>query len=218
MKLFFENEEIEAYYKQKGEHTLKNSDYTQDDSLFLYRLDKVTSGILIKAKNTEVYEKLKLLQSENAITKTYKASVSENRLTPFYDVALFKTVEANLETGVPFTLSTYFRPYGEGRRVVKAVKESDVPCLKHKDVTKQMYSSLIVFLSQNECKVELTKGFRHQIRSHLATLGLPIKGDVAYGGEALLENSPYEGGIALECVKVSVRGLYSVDIETMLWP
>lgn len=51
----------------------------------------------------------------------------------------------------------------------------------------------------------ITKGFRHQIRAHLAWIGQPIIGDVLYGEAAAqsLMCQPQTQSIALDCVGLS---------------
>jgi 23S rRNA pseudouridine1911/1915/1917 synthase len=54
-------------------------------------------------------------------------------------------------------------------------------------------------------KVELFRGFRHQIRSHLAWIGFPILNDSLYGGEKTIGSE-----LALKAVSLSFR-----DPETL---
>lgn len=218
MKLIFENEDVRAYYKEKGENTLSSSDYTKDDSLFIYRLDRATSGILIKAKSETIYDKLKEMQKKDEIKKVYIAKTTYNKSTEFYDEEIAEYVKRSITKNKIFKISSYFRPYKEGRKSVKVVNAEDKFRLKNKDVTKNLYTSTILSYNEGVFRVSITKGFRHQIRSHLAASGYPIVGDTLYGGINIDEKSPYQNGIALECVRVSLKGLCVVDIENLQLP
>lgn len=154
----------------------------------LHRIDTETSGLLIIAANQDCYEKLLLLQKENKIKKYYTASCNTNSDInssidgfPVPEVLFSKTTDK-------YFLESYFRFYGEGRKSVRPVtKNSNVAALK-KLGKPVLYSTdvNVIDITNEIVKVEacITNGFRHQVRCHLAWMGLPIVGDKLYNPNA----------------------------------
>ena len=139
----------------------------------IHRLDTDTAGLVLFALEKEFYNQIITAQSKGLFKKTYTATCS------FAD---------NLKT--PMTISSYFRAFGPGRKMVKPetdINRADSPVL---------YTTTIEKAESNVLTVSITRGFRHQIRSHLAWKGIPIKGDKLYNST---EN---EGKLQLECTAV----------------
>lgn len=97
--------------------------------------------------------------------------------------------------GLPLRVESRFRPYGPGRRRVAAVPLV-LPALpgppappervSSDDAPSPVYRTVIEGIetkSPGELEViaTLVRGFRHQVRVHLASVGLPIVGDSLYG-------------------------------------
>ncbi|MCR4676191.1 MAG: RNA pseudouridine synthase [Sphaerochaetaceae bacterium] len=123
----------------------------------LHRLDTDTSGLVIFARNQAFYDYLFGEQLNDRFVKQYRADTDGD------------TEEREI--------SSYFRAFGEGRKRVKVElnpEKADSPVLYRTTIEKKesgVYSCTI------------TRGFRHQIRAHLAYLGCPIKGDRLYNPE-----------------------------------
>ncbi|MEL3907739.1 MAG: pseudouridine synthase [Treponemataceae bacterium] len=142
----------------------------------LHRLDTATSGLVLIAKTQNAYDALFNIQEKNLLYKNYFAfcSVAKNH-------AKLNTLQT------PFEIATKFRPYGVGGKKVKPVLLNSKEAKRTKG---RVYTSTIISLSKpeivcqnNSCvsaKVQLSKGYRHQVRSHLSFLGLPIFGDALY--------------------------------------
>lgn len=107
------------------------------------------------------------------------------------------------------TLRSFFRAYGPGRASVACLGLDHAPArvnAKSKPFTRDLYSSecfaaeaLVsarpveaggaATTAANEAgtavlaSLRLTRGFRHQIRAHMAWIGLPLRGDPVYGSE-----------------------------------
>ena len=155
----------------------------------LHRLDTATSGLMIIAATQECYDFLQNEQTENRIIKTYLAEcnlqVFEENLVSSRSERLPEFVE-----GASFTIQSYFRAYGPGRKEVRPVtKDSNKAALQKvekpvlyttqvqiKQINKVMNTALV------ECTI--TNGYRHQIRCHLAWYGLPIINDLVYNPQA----------------------------------
>lgn len=139
----------------------------------IHRLDTDTAGLVLFALDKDFYNQIIAAQSKGLFKKTYTATCS---------------FAENLKT--PMTISSYFRAFGPGRKMVKPetdINRADSPVL---------YTTTIEKAESNVLTVSITRGFRHQIRSHLAWKGIPIKGDKLYNST---EN---EGKLQLECTAV----------------
>lgn len=87
-------------------------------------------------------------------------------------------------------VESLFRPFGPGAaRVACAAPGAELgkkkgawgPALYRTEVLEAV---LAPAEGRLELQVALIRGFRHQIRAHLAWIGLPLLGDPSYGGEA----------------------------------
>lgn len=138
----------------------------------LHRLDYETQGLVLVAKNQQSLDNLLVQQNENAFIKEYSA------------VCAFGS---SLSPG--HIIESYFRPFGPGRKMVRPLTDEDaIPKKKAADAAKDQggfYRTEIIGIEKcNEnyiCTVRLRRGFRHQIRCHLAWKGCPILNDPLYG-------------------------------------
>lgn len=140
----------------------------------LHRLDTDTSGLVVFAKTQDFYDYLLSEQSKGRFVKTYRADTDGD------------TDEKKI--------SSYFRAFGEGRVRVKVefdIKKADSPVL---------YTTEILRKEKGVYMCTITRGFRHQIRSHLAYLNCPIKGDRLYNSGASLTDT-----LMLDCQRISFR-------------
>lgn len=149
----------------------------------LHRLDTATGGLVLFAKTQAVYDALQVAQENNLFEKYYVAATFEN-----YDL---KGYDIEEKTGV-ITISSYFRPFGPGAKEVR-------PTLDEKKASPKTLYQTALIRNGDSFNCTLTKGFRHQIRAHLAWTGHPIIGDPLYGKTA----SESSKVLQLECVGVS---------------
>ncbi|MDR2150885.1 MAG: RNA pseudouridine synthase [Spirochaetaceae bacterium] len=140
----------------------------------LHRLDYETRGLILCARNQRTFEALAAQQKAGLFTKQYRA-VSANT-----EVALLPGFPPRPPAASPpFMLKSAFRAYGKGRQTVRPLTASTVP--------DNLYTTTIVECL--ECgatvqwTVQITQGFRHQIRCHLSWLGYPLLNDSLYGGK-----------------------------------
>ena len=132
----------------------------------LHRLDTATSGLVVFARTQEMYDYLQRIQQEDKLRKTYRA-------TTVIDASL-KGSDLNPEDNKEFEIVSYFRSYGKGSKEVRPtqdIKRADTPILYKTVATKE----------KDVFTCTITRGFRHQIRAHLAWIGHPIQGDALYG-------------------------------------
>ena len=154
----------------------------------LHRLDTATDGLMVIAASQECYDFLSTEQSEGRFIKTYTA---ECDIIPD---------NAELLRGFPPDtpsipeVTSYFRPYGEGRKEVRPVTEKSGKAALLKLGTKKFYTTKIEITKLSDTKAraicEITEGYRHQVRCHLAWTGYPVAGDLLYNASCKFsENS-----------------------------
>jgi 23S rRNA pseudouridine1911/1915/1917 synthase len=135
----------------------------------LHRLDYETRGLVLFARTQKALDYFRAEQKAGRFVKTYTAETAKIPRTP---PAGFPPKPDGLPLGGG-SIESGFRHYGPGRREVRPVADGD------------LYRTAILAVEEAanlRWTVSLTRGFRHQIRCHLAWLGYPILGDALYGG------------------------------------
>jgi 23S rRNA pseudouridine1911/1915/1917 synthase len=135
----------------------------------VHRLDRETSGIVVVARTPEAFSALRAQFEAEEVRKEYRA------------VCRCAAAEAR----TLLTVQSRFAPFGPGRRMVRVV----LPETRGARVLRE--SSLVVYSTEARIEaregqrallsVEISRGFRHQVRAHLSHLGFPIYGDQLYG-------------------------------------
>ena len=129
-----------------------------------HRLDRETSGLLIVAKKRSALTKLHDMFREGRIAKRYLALVKGRWLNP--------------QQHVKQPLAKYLTEAGE-RRVAVSSEGKEAHSIVRLVARWQNFSLV---------EVELKTGRTHQIRIHLALLGIPLAGDDKYGDFPLNKN------------------------------
>ncbi|MEM6630426.1 MAG: RluA family pseudouridine synthase [Bacteroidota bacterium] len=141
----------------KQAQTLQGLGKTYHPDLHLcHRIDKLTSGVLLIAKNMEVYRDISLQFQHRNVSKRYQALVSGVQKFDLYEVSL------------PLLIST-------NKRVVVHMQEGKK--------AKTVLHSTKHFRNYTLVSCEPVTGRMHQIRVHLSAVRSPIVGDTLYGGE-----------------------------------
>ena len=143
----------------------------------LHRLDYETAGLVLIARTQPAYNFLAAEQEAGRFEKEYTAITQP----AFHSARTVWDMETCPALVIPGTIESGFRHYGPGRKLVKPE-----PCgsgrfqAERRYITRildrQEHGGLVVF------RIRLNRGFRHQIRAHLAWAGYPINNDARYGG------------------------------------
>jgi 23S rRNA pseudouridine1911/1915/1917 synthase len=121
----------------------------------VHRLDKQTSGLMLVAKTNAVHRKLQAAIQKRQVRRIYRAWVRGKPLQEQF------TIEG---------------PIGRHpkQRQKLAIVTGGRPAITHCSLTSSSHG-----VSELRCKLDT--GRTHQIRVHLASVGLPILGDPLYG-------------------------------------
>ena len=161
----------------------------------LHRLDTDTRGLVLFAKEQAVYDFLAARQEAGRIIKTYCAFVEPN-LSPIradngygFDIADLSAIkglsaaqEEKIAAQLPRSLESQFRNFGPGAKRVAPVFSGSRHYKKDGRLYTTVVESVDILLSPSLLRVRcrLSRGYRHQVRAHLAAAGLPIVGDPLY--------------------------------------
>jgi 23S rRNA pseudouridine1911/1915/1917 synthase len=141
----------------------------------LHRLDYETAGLVLIARTQAAYNFFSAEQEAGRFTKDYTAVTRE--LPP--DALTVWGAKA-VPLPIPGVISSGFRPYGPGRKLVKPEMVSD------QISPDRQYETRVLEMSKHGADtvfhVRLARGFRHQVRAHLAWAGYPLNNDTRYGG------------------------------------
>ena len=152
----------------------------------IHRIDTVTEGLILIATTQDAYENFINQQKNNNFTKFYTAicQKNQNKKEGFPDFP-----QQNIFYQNEFKIQSYFRYFGQGRKEVRPVPVENQNKTQQKKVEgTSIYTTNVKIISQQNdtVKVEcnITKGFKHQVRCHLAWANLPIKNDPIYNKNA----------------------------------
>lgn len=157
----------------------------------LHRIDTQTDGLLIIAVSQKAFDFINAEQKEGRFLKYYTA-----------ECEISDTFNSS-EKGI---ISSYFRPFGKGNKEVRPVTENSNTAALKKIGKKKLYSTEYQIISKkgNKCIVEckIKEGYRHQVRAHLAWIGLPITGDSLYNKKSDFQNEETASVMKFSATKI----------------
>jgi 23S rRNA pseudouridine1911/1915/1917 synthase len=180
----------------------------------LHRLDYETHGLVLFGKNQEALENLVSQQEAGRFVKEYGALTTVNNgfsLPPAFPPP------PEAPGSPPFCIASYFRPYGPGRKTVRPAAALK-PGKKTTGDRKRPYETEVVGLRElgdgrRHFTLRIKRGFRHQIRCHLAWTGNPIDGDPLYGPAGAADGAvpPIPPGSPESFLALRAQALYFFD-------
>ena len=195
----------------------------------LHRLDTDTRGLVLFAKDQSVYDFLAARQEAGQIIKTYCAFVEPCR--PDAAVHRIAAVESQFRNFGPgakrvapvFSCSRHYKK--GGRLYTTVIEAADI--LPYSPVSidgnnriPQTVCGYSPFKNDYErspflpdsvpslirIRCRLSRGYRHQVRAHLASIGLPIVGDPLYAPQGT------KAAYGAEAIRRSLQ-LYAIRLE-----
>jgi 23S rRNA pseudouridine1911/1915/1917 synthase len=162
----------------------------------VHRLDYETEGLVLFARTQEAMDSFLAQQKEGRFSKIYGAlSAGIKEKASGYPP---QPLTASLQSADPIVIESGFKPYGPGRKTVRPVINPGLS-------PEKIYRTGILGVEREKnftvFRVWIQRGFRHQIRCHLAWLGFPLVNDSLYGGVLLPGYKPLSGGDALPRVQ-----------------
>ncbi|GMO41057.1 MAG: pseudouridine synthase [Termitinemataceae bacterium] len=161
----------------------------------LHRLDYETSGLVLFARTQEAMNNLLQQQEDGLFIKTYFAKCEKvSGIALGFPPLLKEYINLVDSTDYPKKISSFFRAFGKGRKEVRPVlcdhtsKKAVATDLGNPYITTILDCKLNNDDSLN-FRLRLNRGFRHQIRCHLAWLGYPILNDPLYNKKSCNENN-----------------------------
>ena len=157
----------------------------------VHRLDTQTSGLLLIAASQDFYDRIIAEQEAGKFIKTYTAVCDNARSIPpaegFPPRPPFAEQGATGGRSYSLRVESRFRSWGPHGREVRPVSESSGPGAVKK-ASPGLYRTELSLEPYEDGTVSATcriaRGYRHQVRCHLAWLGFPVKGDVLYNPAA----------------------------------
>jgi len=154
----------------------------------VHRLDFETSGLVLVAKNQKSLDNLTEQQATGNFVKEYGAICRNVAALPAGfppEPGRFQGRDCTTFGGL--IMESFFRPFGPGRKQVRPAVNS-----AHRETAKDhgnFYRTEILSVTKppntpSDCfrfAVKLKRGFRHQVRCHLAWIAHPILNDPLYG-------------------------------------
>lgn len=152
----------------------------------VHRLDTVTSGLMLIATEQRFYDKMLEIQAKDLFVKQYFAFCdicTDNAVTLGGFPPVFVNAD-KLRCNDNVCTKSCFRAFGDGSKEVRPVTEQSGMAALKKLKSKTEYTTYIQILESDGKKAKvlctISKGYRHQVRCHLAWNGLPVVNDSLY--------------------------------------
>ena len=144
----------------------------------VHRIDTETAGLVLIAATQEFFDFVSAAQKDGEFKKWYRAHVD---VVPDIGKRLsgFPTF-APLEKSQSICVKSRFRYFGSKNQEVRPVTESSGKAALKKCESKVYETKIDFDADQKKAVCQIASGFRHQVRSHLAMCGIPVRGDRLY--------------------------------------
>ncbi|MDR2468308.1 MAG: RNA pseudouridine synthase [Spirochaetaceae bacterium] len=157
----------------------------------VHRLDFETRGLVLAARNQRGFDFFVHEQKSGRFIKEYRAlTAAAPHPLPGFPPRPPDSFSGLPAMKMPFVIESAFRPFGPGRKAVRPVVSAAGPAYRTEFIACSPEAGTVM------CRLRLVRGFRHQIRCHLAWLGHPIINDTLYGGVHL------KGSLQLEACEL----------------
>lgn len=152
---------------------------TQMELILLHRLDVATSGAIILCKNSEINLKMQEQIKNHDIVKIYWAAgeVTKTQI----DLGIEKARNQIMTTNDYVAFKNYLVIKKENKIEISVPTKSGGSVALSKVKLIQKNSTYCTF------QLQILTGRKHQIRSHLKTLGWPILGDKIYNNRSRID-------------------------------
>jgi 23S rRNA pseudouridine1911/1915/1917 synthase len=149
----------------------------------VHRLDTAVSGLLLLALTQEAYDSLLAEQAACCFVKEYRALVAPSSAGVREGYPPCPVQWEQYTDGRCCTLESRFRPWGTRGQAVRPVTDESGPGTQKKAAPRTYRTEIHLAppADKMDATCRITEGFRHQVRCHLAWLGLPVAGDTLYG-------------------------------------
>lgn len=146
----------------------------------VHRIDTETEGLLLIATTQESYNAFINFQREGKFLKGYSAKCQkiEKPLEGFPPAEFL--LENKSDNIKKYTVSSRFRPFSLKSAQVRPVTGNSRKAAQKKCSEKIYTTEIILDTDKFFAKCSIKEGYRHQVRSHLAWLGFPVRGDKLY--------------------------------------
>ncbi|MBQ5999803.1 MAG: RNA pseudouridine synthase [Treponema sp.] len=173
-----------AYFPELYE--IKGKKYVEHG--LIHRLDTATEGLILIAATQEFYDFMQIEQAEGRFIKTYRAECNiiknNTELLGSFPANPIQNLIGHKENKT-FSVESYFRNFGEGKKLVRPVTDdSGKAAIKKLGKAKLYRTELSLKYSKTsetlEALCRIQSGYRHQVRCHLAWCNIPVIGDPIY--------------------------------------
>lgn len=167
----------------------------------VHRIDTATRGLVLVAATDAWYDFLAAAQRSGKFQKWYRATVDA-----IPDAAGWlggfpaPPVKFAPSAGETVTVQSSFRSYGMHRRAVRPVNGQSGRAARKKSGS-TVYQTAITAQDDQNVICTITAGYRHQVRCHLAWIGLPVQNDPLYN-PSCIENGT-AGKLAFTAYKIA---------------
>jgi len=153
----------------------------ENEGGLLHRLDYETYGLVLLARTETAFTALTAQQENNEFIKEYDAVCEAPHSKEAQTMAGFPPFAGDLPAEGT-RIESAFRPFGKGRRTVRPLPVQapvQEKCLYRTEILSSAEDGARHFF-----RLRIRRGFRHQIRCHLAWANLPLLNDTLYGGNS----------------------------------